>query len=111
LLDWLQQTRLLIAPDSATTKTIDYSLKRLVVLTRYAETGDLLIDNNLVENSLRPIALGKNNWLLAGSERTGERAAVIQILLGTAKLNGLDPEAWLKDSLQKTPRLALSPHR
>jgi len=89
--DWLQQTRLRIAPGSAAAKAIDYSLKRWAALTRYAETGDLPIDNNPVENCIRPIALRKKNWLFAGSERAGQRAAVIQTLLGTAKLNGLDP--------------------
>jgi len=101
--DWLQKTRLLMAPNSATAKAIDYSLKRWPALTRYAETGDLPIDNNPVENSIRPIALGKKNWLFAGSERAGQRAAVIQTLLGTAKLNGLDPAAWLRDTLEKLP--------
>ncbi len=101
--DWLQQTRLTTAPNSATAKAIDYSLKRWDALRRYAETGDLPIDNNPVENSIRPIALGKKNWLFAGSERAGQRAAVIQTLLGTAKLNGLDPSAWLKDILEKLP--------
>lgn len=101
--DWLQQTRLRTAPNSATAKAIDYSLKRWIALNRYAETGDLPIDNNPIENSIRPIALGKKNWLFAGSERAGRRAAVIQTLLGTAKLNGLDPAAWLKDTLEKLP--------
>jgi transposase len=101
--DWLQQTRLRTAPNSATAKAIDYSLKRWIALTRYAETGDLPIDNNPVENSIRPIALGKKNGLFAGSERAGKRAAVIQTLLGTAKLNGLDPAVWLKDTLEKFP--------
>jgi transposase len=101
--DWLQQTRLRTAPNTATAKAIDYSLKRWVALTRYAVTGDLPIDNNPVENAIRPIALGKKNWLFAGSERAGQRAAVIQTLLGTAKLNGLDPAAWLKDTLEKLP--------
>jgi transposase len=101
--DWLQKTRRLMAPNSATAKAIDYSLKRWPALTRYAETGDLPIDNNPVENSIRPIALGKKNWLFAGSERAGQRAAVIQTLLGTAKLNGLDLAAWLKDTLEKLP--------
>lgn len=91
------------APNNVTAKAIDYSLKRWVALTRYAETGDLTIDNNPVKNSIRPIALGKMNWLFAGSERAGHRAAVIQTLLGTAKLNGLDPAAWLKDTLEKLP--------
>jgi transposase len=101
--DWLQRTRLTTAPNSATSKAIDYSLKRWNALTRYAETGDLPIDNNPIENSIRPIALGKKNWLFAGSERAGKRAAVIQTLLGTAKLNGLDPAGWLKDTLEKLP--------
>ena len=101
--DWLQQTRLRTAPNSATAKAIDYSLKRWAALSRYAETGDLPIDNNPVENSIRPIALGKKNWLFAGSERAGKRAAVLQTLLGTAKLNGLDPAAWLRDTLEKLP--------
>ena len=101
--DGLQQTRLRTAPNSTTAKAIDYSLKRWPALTRYAETGDLPIDNNPVENCIRPIALGKKNWLFAGSERAGQRAAVIQTLLGTAKLNDLDPAAWLKDTLEKLP--------
>ena len=102
--DGLQQTRLRTAPNTATAKAIDYSLKRWwVALTRYAETGDLPIDNNPVENVIRSIALGKKNWLFAGSERAGQRAAVIQSLLGTAKLNGLNPAAWLRDTLEKLP--------
>ncbi|WP_404355494.1 IS66 family transposase [Methylotuvimicrobium sp. KM1] len=101
--DWLHQTRLRTAPNTATAKAIDHALKRWPALTRYAETGDLPIDNNPVENAIRPIALGKKNWLFAGSERAGQRAAVIQTLLGTAKLNGLDPAAWLNETLEKLP--------
>jgi len=56
-----------------------------------------------VENVIRPIALGRKNWLFTGSERAGQRAAAIQSLLGTAKLNGLDPAAWLRDILEKLP--------
>ncbi len=99
--DWLQQTRQRTAPNTATSKAIDYSLKRWAALTRYAETGDLPIDNNPVENCIRPIALGKKNGLFTGLERAGQRAAVIQALLSTAKLNGLDLSAWLKDTLEK----------
>ena len=101
--DWLQRTRLRTAPGSALMKAIEYSLKRWPALIRYAESGDLPIDNNSTENCIRPIALGKKNWLFAGSERAGQRAAAIQSLLGTAKLNGLDPAAWLKDTLEKLP--------
>ncbi len=67
------------------------------------ETGHLPIDNNPVENCIRPIALGKNNRLFTGSERAGQRAAAIQSLLGTAKLNGLNPALWLKETLEKLP--------
>ena len=70
---------------------------------RYAQTGDLPIDNNPVENAIRPIALGKKNWLFAGSERAGRRAAAIQSLLATAKLNNIEPTAWLKSTLEKLP--------
>jgi hypothetical protein len=59
--------------------------------------------NNAVENAIRPIALGRKNWLFTGSERAGQRAAAIQTLLGTAKLNGLDPAAWLRDTLERLP--------
>jgi hypothetical protein len=59
--------------------------------------------NNPVENVIRPIALGRKNWLFTGSERAGKRAAAIQSLLATAKLNGFDPAAWLRDTLEKLP--------
>jgi transposase len=100
---WLLAMRLNVAEGSALANAIDYSLKRWAALVRYAETGDLPIDNNAVENTIRPIALGKRNWLFAGSERAGKRAAAIQSLLGTAKLNGIEPYAWLKDTLEKLP--------
>ena len=100
---WLQTTRQTVADGSGTARALDYALKRWPSLIRYAERGDLPIDNNPVENAIRPIALGRKNWLFAGSERAGQRAAAIQSLLGTAKLNGLDPAEWLKDTLEKLP--------
>jgi transposase len=103
LFEWLWQTRKSVADGSGTAKAIDYSLKRWAALIRYAEAGDLPIDNNPVENAIRPIAIGKKNWLFAGSERAGKRAAAIQSLIGTARLNGLDPAAWLKATLEKLP--------
>ena len=84
-------------------RAIDYSLKRWPALQRYADSGHLPIDNNPVENAIRPIAIGKKNWLFAGSERAGKRAAAIQSLLATAKLNDIEPAAWLKDTLEKLP--------
>lgn len=101
--DWLIQTRVVTANGGASAKALDYTLKRWPALIRYAKTGYLPIDNNPVENCIRPIALGKKNWLFTGSERAGIRAAAIQSLLGTAKLNGLNPTAWLKETLEKLP--------
>jgi len=100
---WLVKTRVQVPDGTGTAKALDYTLNRWPALIRYAETGHLPIDNNPVENAIRPIAIGKKNWLFTGSERAGKRAAVIQSLLGTAKLNGLDPAAWLKDTLEKLP--------
>lgn len=103
LFDWLLKTRAKVAQGSGTAKAMDYALKRRAALCRYAESGHLPIDNNAVENAIRPIAIGKKNWLFAGSARAGKRAAAIQSLFATARLNGLDPYAWLKDTLEKLP--------
>jgi transposase len=100
---WLVKTRAQTANGGSSAKAIDYTLKRWPALIRYAQTGHLPIDNNVIENTIRPIALGKKNWLFAGSERAGKRAAAIQTLLGTAKLNGLDPATWLRETLEKLP--------
>jgi len=98
---WRMQTRLGVANGDATARALDYSIKRWPAPMRYADSGVLPIDNNPVENAIRPIAIGKKNWLFAGSERAEKRAAAIQSLLGTARLNGLDPHAWLKGTLEK----------
>ena len=100
---WLDATRATVAPGSATLKAIDYTLRRWPSLVRYADTGHLPIDNNAAENVIRHIALGRKNWLHYGSERAGHRAAAIQSLLITAKINGLNPAAWLADVLEKLP--------
>ena len=101
--DWLLKTRVTVAHGGGTAKAIDYSLRRWTALSLYATDGRLPIDNNPVENVIRPIAIGKKNWLFVGSERAGQRAAAIQSLLATAKLNGLDPAAWLRETLEKLP--------
>jgi transposase len=100
---YLLDHRLKAAPGGAWAKALDYSLKRWHALARYAQTGNLPIDNNPVEQTIRPVAIGKKNWLFTGSERAGKRAAVIQSLIGTAKLNGIDPAAWMRDTLEKLP--------
>ena len=88
---------------SGTAKAIDYTLRRWSALTRYLEDGRDPIDNNRIENAIRPIAMGRLNWLFAGSERAGQRAAAIMSLLATAKVNGHDPHAWLTDVLTRLP--------
>lgn len=100
---WLLSTQRTVATGSGTGKAIDHALKRWTALQRYAASGTLPIDNNLVENAIRPIAIGKKNWLFTGSERAGRRAAAIQSLFATAKLNGLDPARWLADTLEALP--------
>lgn len=82
---------------------IDYSFNHRPNLISYAQTGNLPNDDNTVENEIRPIALGKKNWLFAGSESAGKRAAAIQSLFAIAKLNGIEPSAWFKDMLGKLP--------
>jgi transposase len=100
---WLLASQRSVAVGSGTAKAIDHALKRWPALQRYASSGSLPIDNNPVENAIRPIAIGKKNWLFAGSERAGRRAAAIQSLFATAKLNGLDPARWLANTLEQLP--------
>src|SRR6201995_3917269 len=80
-------------------KAIDYILKRWVAFTRFLDDGRICLTNNAAERALRGIALGRKAWLFAGSDRGGERAAAVYTLIGTAKLNGVDPQAWLADVL------------
>lgn len=100
---WLLKLRPNVANGGGLAQAIDYTLRRWPALVHYAETGDLPIDNNPIENAIRPIAIGKKNWLFAGSERAGKRAAAIQSLLATAKLNGIEPSQWMKSTLEKLP--------
>ncbi|HEV7318852.1 MAG TPA: IS66 family transposase [Ensifer sp.] len=100
---WMVQTRQKVADGSAISRAIDYSLKRWEALTRFASDGRLPIDNNHVENQIRPVAIGRSNWLFAGSLRAGQRAAAIMTLIQSAKLNGHDPFAYLKDVLERLP--------
>ena len=101
--DWMLTQRDLVPDGSATAKALDYSLKRWVALTRYLEDGAVPIDNNAVENQIRPWALGRSNWLFAGSLRSGKRAAAIMSLIQLARMNGHDPSAYLKDVLTRLP--------
>ena len=100
---WLQLERTRVPDGSAIAKAIDYSLNHWVGLGRFLLDGDVPIDNNYVENRIRPWALGRRNWLFIGSQLAGERAAVVMSLLQSAKLNGHEPWAYLKDVLTRLP--------
>lgn len=100
---WLTQQRQKVPEGTATAKAIDYSLKRWTALVRFIDDGELPIDNNWVENQIRPIALGRNNWLFAGSLRAGKRAAAVMSLVHSARLNGHEPHAYLRDVLERLP--------
>lgn len=117
LRDWLMTLRQATLGESGLAKAIDYSLKRWSALTRYLDDGRYPIDNNPVENAIRPVALGRKNWLFVGSESAGRRAAAVMSLLATAKANGHEPHAWLLDVLTRLPTTlnrdiaGLLPHR
>jgi len=100
---WMLLQRQRVTDGTAIAKALDYSLKRWVALTRFVEDGRLPIDNNWIENQIRPIAIGRGNWLFAGSLRAGQRAAAVMSLIQSAKLNGHDPYAYLKDVLARLP--------
>ena len=103
LRQWLTRQRNQVPDGSATAKAIDYSLGRWAALIRFLDDGDLPIDNNHLENRIRPVALGRSNWLFAGSQRAGQRAATVMSLIQSAKLNGHDPYRYLKDVLERLP--------
>jgi transposase len=97
---WLQQQHVQVLPQSLIGKAIAYSLQRWERLSRYTDDGRLNIDNNPVENSIRPVALGRKNYLFAGSHEAAKRSGMLYSLLGTCKMHGIEPYSWLKDVLQ-----------
>jgi transposase len=115
--EWMLLQRRQVTDGTATAKALDYSLKRWTALTQFLENGHLPIDNNWIENQIRPIAIGRNNWLFAGSLRAGQRAAAVMSLIQSARLNGHDPYAYIKDVLTRLPTQKYSqieellPHR
>src|SRR5262247_1302147 len=100
---WLREQRARVSKNSETGKAIDYSLKRWGALTRFLDDGRLCMSNNAAERKLRAIALGRRIWTFAGSDEGGRRAAAIYTLIATAKLNDIDPQAWLADVLARLP--------
>lgn len=98
---WLEQERDKLPRKSETVQAIQYTLGRWPALARYAEDGRIEIDNNTAERALRAVAIGRKNYLFAGSDAGGQRAAAIYSLIGTAKLNGINPQAYLGKVLAK----------
>ena len=100
---WMRAERARLSRHAEIAKAIDYMLKRWPAFTRFLDDGRICLTNNAAERALRGIALGRRAWLFAGSDRGGERAAAMYTLIATAKLNDIDPQAWLAD--------VLAPHR
>ena len=100
---WLQLERARVPDGSAIANAIDYSLNRWTALTANLVDGDIPIDNNHIENLMRPWAMGRKAWLFAGSELAGQRAAIVMSLVQSAKMHGHDPWAYLKDVLTRLP--------
>ena len=98
---WLEAQLTQLPGKSNTAGAIRYALNRWNALEHFLDDGTVEIDNNAAERAIRPIALGRKNWLFAGSDKGGERAASILSLIETAKINGLDPEAYLRDVLTR----------
>jgi transposase len=98
---WMHTALTMVSKKSELATAIRYALSRWAALTRYRDNGRLEIDNNAAERALRAVALGRKNWLFAGSDNGGERAAAIYSLLGSAKLNDLNPEAYLRHVLER----------
>ncbi len=103
LRQWFEATLPKLSRKSDTTAAIRYALSLWDALLRYSNDGHIEIDNNAAERALRAVALGRKNYLFAGSDTGGERAAAIYSLIGSAKLNGLDPEAYLREVLSRIP--------
>lgn len=100
---WLKKELTQVTPKSAIGAAIAYSLRLWKRLCRYTDDGRFEIDNNWVENSIRPVAIGRKNYLFAGSHDAAQRAAMIYSFLGSCKKNGVEPFAWLKDVLNRLP--------
>ena len=100
---WLKENLHQVLPKSLIGEAIKYSLGRWVKLSIYATDGKLEIDNNLVENVIRPVALGRKNYLFAGNHEAAQRSAMLYSFMGTCKLRGVEPLQWLKTTLSKLP--------
>ncbi len=99
--DWMHTERAGLSRHSPVAKAMDYMLKRWDGFARFTADGRICLSNNAAERCLRGIALGRKSWLFCGSDRGGMRAAAMYTLIGTAKLNNVDPQAWLADVLDR----------
>jgi hypothetical protein len=104
----MELTRRKTLPQGLLGKAIDYMLVRWETFTRFAQDGRLEIDNNLIENAIRPTAIGKKNWLFIGSPQAGERSAIIYTLLGSCRRHGVNPFDYFKDLLARLPSAKIS---
>jgi len=100
---WMKEQLPDVLPKSSIGQAIAYTLGLWNRLTRYIENGQVEIDNNLIENSIRPVAIGRKNYLFAGSHEAAQQAAMIYSFLGTCKINNIEPYGWLKNTLQRIP--------
>ena len=100
---WLKGHLYQVLPKSAIGEAVAYTLKLWPRLKRYVQDGRFQIDNNLIENSIRPVALGRKNYLFAGSHHAAQQAAIIYSLLATCKINEVEPFTWLKQVLDIIP--------
>ena len=98
---WMREHRAKLSKHNDLAKAMDYMLTRWDAFTRFLTDGRICMTNNAAERALRAVAVGRKNWLFAGSDRGADRAAALYTLIGTAKLNDVDPEAWLADVLAR----------
>jgi hypothetical protein len=97
----MEAIRLQLSAKSSLAVAITYALKRWIALTRYIDDGRLEIDNLIAERAIHGVAIGRRNWLFAGCQTGGERAAAIYSIIATCKLNGVPPRAYITDVMQK----------
>lgn len=103
LKNWMMENYKSVLPKSTIGQALHYSLERFDKLMLYTSNGKLEIDNNLVENAIRPVAIGRKNYLFAGSHNGARRAAMLYSFLGACKINGINPFEWLRNTLEKIP--------
>ena len=104
LKDWMLENYKMVLPKSAIGQALHYSLERFDKLMLYTTDGKLEVDNNLIENAIRPVAIGRKNYLVAGSHNGARRAAMLYSFIGTCKINDVNPFEWLKNTLETIPQ-------